>query len=385
MKLRNATNWLANYRKHPTLSKALLAMCLLTAAGDHSSYADWPLARGNAQSTGAVSEQLPSELSLLWELPLGGIGFDGTPVIADKTIYLGDGDGRVVAISLLDGKLKWEKKFETSFAAPASVQGDMLFIGDLDGKLRALKTADGSEVWTHETEAQIDAGATFHGENVLITSEDGVLYCLKKTDGSLNWKYETGDQLRCGATLAGDRTFLGGCDGKLHIVDVSKGTSACDPAPLDGPTGSTPAVSEGLAVVPTHSGELFAIQAADGKQAWKFRDPKLAQEFQNSVAIADGIVIAASHNRRVFALDLKDGSKRWDVTLRKRCDSSPVIVGDKIALAATDGRVILLDLKSGTELWLTEVKGSFNASPAFSDNRLVVASDKGTVYCFGTK
>ncbi len=361
-----------------------LALLLTTGLAAYVN-ADWPLARGNAQSTGATADQLPSEPSLLWELPLGGIGFDGTPVIADKVIYLGDGDGRVVAISLMDGKLKWEKKFETSFAAPASVQGDMLFIGDLDGKLHALKTVDGSEVWTHETEAQIDAGATFFGDNVLITSEDGILYCLKKSDGSLNWKYETGDQLRCGATLAGDRTFLGGCDGKLHIVDVSKGKSVCDPAPLDGPTGSTPAVSNGLAVVPTHSGDLFAIQAADGKQVWKFRDPKLAQEFQNSVATAEGLVIASSHNRRVFALDLKDGSKRWDVTLRKRCDGSPVIIGDKIALAATDGRVILLDLKSGAELWVTEVKGSFTASPAVSDNRLVVASDKGTIYCFGAK
>lgn len=368
----------------PRWTVAVFAFIVATGLCEHG-YADWPLARGNAQSTAAASGQLPSELSLLWELPLGGIGFDGTPVIADKVVYLADGGGRVVAISLVEGTLKWERKLETSFAAPASVQGDMVFIGDMDGKLHALKTTDGADIWTFETEGQIDAGATFHGDNVLITSEDGVLYCLKKSDGGLNWKYETGDQLRCGATLADDRTFLGGCDGKLHIVDVTNGTGVGEPAPLDGPTGSTPAVSEGLAVVPTHSGALIAIQTASGKEAWRFRNVKFAQEFQNSVAIADGLVIASSHNRRVFALDLKDGSDRWDTTLRKRCDSSPVVVGDKVALAATDGRIILLDLKSGRELWVTEVKGSFIASPAVSDNRLVVASDKGTVYCFGTK
>ncbi len=72
-------------------------------------YSDWPLARGNAQSTGAANDQLVSEPTLLWELPLGGIGFDGTPVIAGKVVYLGDGDGRVVAISLVDGKLKWKR------------------------------------------------------------------------------------------------------------------------------------------------------------------------------------------------------------------------------------------------------------------------------------
>ncbi|MCC6512213.1 MAG: PQQ-binding-like beta-propeller repeat protein [Pirellulaceae bacterium] len=355
------------------------------SASNHALASDWPVSRGNPASTGATADQLPSEPELIWQLPLGGNGFEGAPVIEKQTIYLGDFDGRVVAVDLISGKLKWEKKFDTNFAAPAAVQGDLLLIGDLDGKLHAIKSNDGSELWAFETEAQIDAGASFFGDTVLITSEDGTLYCLNKTNGQLIWKYETGDQLRCGATLSGERTFLGGCDGKLHIVDVKLGKSAREPAPLDGPTGSTPAVAGGLAIVPTHGGDLFALKVEDGSQAWKFRDQKLAQEFQNSVAISEQLVVASSQNRRVFALDLTTGVKRWDITLRKKCDSSPVIAGDKIALAASDGRIMLLDLASGRELWLYEVKGSFTASPAVADNKLVVASDKGTIFCFGSK
>lgn len=346
---------------------------------------DWPVARGNAASTGASSDQLPSEPELIWSLELGGTGFEGAPVVFNKTVFLGDVDGRFVAIDLLTGKIRWEKRFDTSFLAPAACIADRVFIGDADGNLRALKASDGSEIWSFTTQSQIDASANFFGQNLLITSEDGTLYCLNQKDGQLVWKYETGDQLRCAASLAGNLTFLGGCDGKLHIVDVELGKSAREPAPLEAPTGSTPAVDGDVAIVPTHAGDLFAINATTGKSIWKMRDPKLAQEFQNSVAVSQGLVIASSHNRRVFALDIKDGSKLWDVALRKRADNSPVIASDKVVIAASDGRIVMLDLKTGRELWLHEVKGSFIASPAIADNRIIVATDKGTIYCFGNK
>ncbi len=360
-----------------------VASCLTRHSALQAS--DWPLARGNAMSTGASADEVPAQPDLLWEVPFGGMGFEGTPIVVDQTVYLGDVDGRFLALSLADGKTVWEKKFSAGFLAPAAYHDGKVYIGDYEGTLHAMSAKDGAPLWTFKTTAQIDAGASFFGSNVLITSEDGILYCLKESDGQLVWKYETGDQLRCGATLAENNTFLGGCDGKLHIVDLTKGTSAHEPAPLEAPTGSTPAVSGDTVVVPTHAGDLFGLKAKDGTQIWKVHNPKLAQEFQNSVAIADGLAVASSHNRRVFAVDMKDGSIRWETVIRKRCDSSPVIAKDKVVLAATDGRVILLDLATGKELWVYEVKGVFLASPAVASNRIIVASDKGTVYCFGKR
>ena len=367
-----------NYRAHMFLVLATL----IVAAGSTFAF-DWPLGRGDEAGTAASKTALPEKLELLWELELGGIGFESTPVIAENTVFIGDPDGRFFAIDFTTGKEKWRTENETGYVASAAYYDKMIYIGDYDGVLRALDAATGKEAWNFKAEMQIDASPTSIGENLLVTSEDGTLYCLKRATGELNWKYETGDQLRCGASLAGNRTYLGGCDGKLHVVDVTQGKALGSPIPLDGPTGSTPSVFGNRVFVPTHGGKIFAFDAETNAEVWQFFDPKLAQEFQNNVATASNLVIATSRNKHVFALDAASGKVVWDVVLRKRADSSPVIAGDKVVVAAADGRVITLDLKTGDEKWLYEVKGEFIGSPAVSDGKIVVASSKGTVFCFG--
>jgi outer membrane protein assembly factor BamB len=367
------------------LSRAIACVigCCLCAAESHAE--DWPLGRGDIAGTGATRTEIAADLSLLWELPLGGIGFEATPIIAENTIFIGDPDGRVFAIDFTSGQEKWRVKLDTGFVAAATYHEQIIYLGDYDGLLHALDATTGKELWTFKTEMEISASPTFIDDNLLVTSQDGVLYCLNRKSGELIWKYTTGDQLRCGASLAGTRTYLGGCDGKLHVVDVTLGTAVGEPIPLDGPTGSTPSVLGSLVFVPTHGGRLFAFDAMSGKEKWQFHDPKVAQEFQNNVAVADGIVVAASRNKHVIALDAQTGKVLWDIVLRKRADSSPVIAGSSVVVAAADGRLIVLDLKTGAEKWLYEIKGAFIGSPAIADGKIVVASDKGTVFCFGPK
>ncbi len=357
---------------------------LLLLTGDVRA-GEWPLGRGDVAGTGATTTELAADLSLLWELSLGGIGFESTPVIGNNSIFIGDPDGRVFAIDLMTGKEQWRVELDTGFVAAATYHEQVVYIGDYDGILHALDAATGKEKWLFKTEMEISASPTFIGDNLLVTSQDGNLYCLKRNSGELVWKYTTGDQLRCGASLAGNRTYLGGCDGKLHVVDVSKGTAIGEPIPLDGPTGSTPSVLGSTVFVPTHGGRLFAFDTGTNAEQWQFFDPQLSQEFQNNVATANGVVVATSRNKHVFALDAKSGKVLWDSVLRKRADSSPVIAGQRVVVAAADGRLIMLDLKTGAEKWLYEIKGGFIGSPAVVDGKIVVASDKGTVFCFGPK
>ncbi len=340
----------------------------------------WPLGRGNIAGTAATDADLPSELKLHWELPLGGLGFDASPIVADGLIFIGDADGRFYAIDLKEGKVKWQTQCEVGYLGAATYHEGVVYIGDLDGVMTALRASDGKEIWTYTCDMEIDASPTFFGNNLLVTSQDGQLYCIDREKGELVWKYATGDQLRCGPSLAGNRTYLGGCDGKLHIVDVTNGQAIGQPIPLDGPTGSTPSVSGSRVIVPTHGGRLFAFDVSTNQEAWQFFDGKIAQEFQNCVATSNGIVVAASR-KSIFALNESDGKMLWNTPVRKRSDSSPVIAGQSV-VATLDGRIVLLELKSGTEKWQFEVKGTLG-SPAIADGKIVVASDKGTVFCFG--
>lgn len=375
MRCSNAVRWMA------------LSLCLglVPAVVGVSLAEDWPMGRGNVAGTGATSESLPDNPQLLWEFDVDGLGFDAGPIIAAGRVYAADHNGRVLALDLASGKQVWRVELDTGFVASPAYKDGTLFVGDYDGTLHALDAKDGQEKWRFETGMEIDASPNFHTDKVLFTSQNGKLYSVHADSGKLAWEYETGDQLQCGATLAGDRTFLGGCDAQLHIVDVSTGQLVGQPLPIDAPTGSTPSVLGNRVFVPTYAGEIFCYELPSNDLLWRFRDPKLADEFKNSVAVADGLAVAASRNKRVFAIDVSNGKVVWEQTLQKRCDASPVIAGGRVVVASADGRITLFDLKTGQQQWMFEVKPSFIGAPAVGDGKLVVANDRGTIFCFGQK
>ncbi len=367
-----------------SLPLALLGTASVVLSADWPT-GDWPMGRGNVAGTGATTEALPDQLELQWEVDVDGLGFDAGPIIADGKVFAADHNGRVLAIDLASGKVQWRIELDTGFVASPAYKEGTLYVGDYDGTLHALDASDGREKWKYETEMEIDASPNFHADKVLFTSQNGNLYAVHMDTGKLAWLYETGDQLQCGATLAGDLTFLGGCDAHLHIVDVTTGKNVGEPLSIDAPTGSTPSVLDNRVFVPTYAGEIFCFSLPKYELLWRFKEPKLADEFKNSVAVADGLAVATSRNKRVFAIDIKTGKVVWEQTLQKRCDASPVIAAGRVVVASADGRITLFDLKTGQQQWMFEVKPSFIGAPAVGDGKLVVANDRGTIFCFGQK
>jgi outer membrane protein assembly factor BamB len=345
---------------------------------------DWPLFRGDAQATGVAPSPLPDKPELLWtyEVPKGA--FEGTPAIVDGVVYLGDLDGRLLALDLNTGDVKWEKKFEMGFNASPSVRHGRIYLGDLEGMFRCFDCKDGAELWKHETMAEINSSANFYKEFVLVGSQDATLYCLDAKSGEQKWKFGIADQIRCSPTVVENRCFLAGCDGKLHIVDLDKGEAVAD-VPIDSPTGSTPAARGDMVYFGNEGGVFFGINWKEAKTIWTWQDEKRSQAFRSSAAVTDDAVIIGGRDKTVRAFEPQSNTIKWEFTTRQRIDASPVVVGERVFIAAADGRIYALNLADGTEQWQYEAGGGFAGSPAIADGRLVIASDKGTIFCFGAK
>lgn len=345
--------------------------------------ADWPLSRGDAQSTGATAERLPANLEIRWEFSAEE-PIDATPLIVDGRVYLADVNGMLYCLDLKSGQELWRLETGIGFASSPAVDRDLLVIGDLDGKVYAVDVASGQLRWEREVGGEIGSDAAFFEDNVLIASQDGNLYGLARADGSGLWKYETSDQIQCNPSLADDRTFLGGCDGNLHAVSVRDGTAAADPVPLGGPTGSTPAITGNRAILPIMDGAVVAIDWKSGRELWRYVDEERSQEYRTSPAVKDQVVVVTSQNRHVDALDLETGKRKWRYTLRRRADASPVISADDVWIASTDGRLTRLSLADGSEKWQFEIRGQFTSSPGIAQGRLVIADSRGIVRCFAS-
>ena len=184
---------------------------------------DWPLFRGDPQSTGVAPAALPESLELLWKYTVPKGAFEGTPAIVGGQVYVGDLDGAVYALDLAAGELRWQQKIESGFMASPAVRDGRLYLGDFDGTFHCFDTATGKELWKYETQAEIDSSANFYQENVLVGSQDATLYCLQARTGELVWKHSIADQVRCTPTIVADRVFLAGCDSRLHVLNLTNG------------------------------------------------------------------------------------------------------------------------------------------------------------------
>jgi len=152
------------------VTRLLIASLLVCMHGliAFASGSDWPLVRGDASGTGVAVGKLPAEPKVLWEYKTGDekAGFEGTPIIADGKVLIGDFEGNVHAIDLRTGKIVWKAKGKEGFTTAGAVSNGMFVIGDFSSNIYCFRVSDGEQVWSVESEQQVINGGNFIGNDV---------------------------------------------------------------------------------------------------------------------------------------------------------------------------------------------------------------------------
>jgi outer membrane protein assembly factor BamB len=104
----------------------------------------------NADS-GEVVWKLPFEKK--YGDPQGGDGTRATPAVDDGRVYIVGGHGRMLCLDAKDGKIQWEKQFDSppqwGYSGSVLIDGDMAIVspGKSQGALVALDKKSGKEIW----------------------------------------------------------------------------------------------------------------------------------------------------------------------------------------------------------------------------------------------
>ncbi|MDE0662206.1 MAG: outer membrane protein assembly factor BamB [Gammaproteobacteria bacterium] len=122
-----------------------------------------------------------------------------------------------------------------------------------------------------------------------------------------------------------------------------------DPSFLTGGVGA----GEGRILVGTTRGEVVALNAGDGSEAWR---TQLTSEILSPPAADEGVVMAQTNDGRLVALEPADGATRWSYDnqvplLTLRGTATPVITGGFVFAGFGDGRVAALSTESGAPIW----------------------------------
>jgi eukaryotic-like serine/threonine-protein kinase len=187
----------------------------------------------------------------------------------------------------------------------------------------------------------------------------------------VKWSFPTGDKVVSSPVWHAGVLYVGSDDGNVYAIDAASGRQRWA-ARTGGPVPSTPAVAGGRVFVVSYDGRLHALDAATGAPLWKFategerrfearglhgsqpRTQTVADPYDvylSSPVVAQGLVVFGSGDGHVYALDAASGALRWKFRTGDVVHASPAVEGGTVFIGSWDGRFYALDLATGAERW----------------------------------
>jgi outer membrane protein assembly factor BamB len=160
-----------------------------------------------------------------------------------------------------------------------------------------------------------------------------------------------------------------------------------DPKQEGPPTDTTaPVYHRGLVFIAFEDGELVAIDAANGKTAWK---RNLHAHLESSPLAVGGDLYIGDDRTNLVSLWAASGKVRWQFNAPGAIKASPSFHDGKVCVADYQASMYCVDASNGKVLWRTNTtrvapfgSGGFYSSPAIAFGRIYAARDDGTVYAF---
>ncbi len=155
------------------------------------------------------------------------------PMIAGDKVLVGLDDGELLALSLIDGKVLWERAIATGRGRTELdrmvdidghfvVENDIVYVITFQGNISAVSIEAGDIIWTKE--ASSISGVSVDDERVYFTDSDDQVHALDKNLGESFWKQE--DMQYRALTLPvvhGDYLVAGDYEGYLHWMAKEDG------------------------------------------------------------------------------------------------------------------------------------------------------------------
>jgi outer membrane protein assembly factor BamB len=135
--------------------------------------------------------------------------------------------------------------------------------------------------------------------------------------------------------------------------------------------------------VGTEMGNLYALEAATGAQAWVF---PVGAPILNSVAAGNGRVFFGAMDGAVYALDVNTGSLAWrtDLSWRLGFSTAPVFAENKVMLGGRNGIFYALSGDNGQVLWQYDVGSPILQTAAWDEGRVFFGAMNMHFYAINT-
>jgi outer membrane protein assembly factor BamB len=319
-------------------------------------------APGNLAFNGAAQEA--------WSVDAGtGSGSAGrvtaSPIVYADRVYVLDAQSNLSAFSTSGGSALWSVALKPErenasagwfslggggsgggYGGGLAVDNGRLYAATGFGNVVALDPESGKKLWEKLLEAPVRASPTAAGDRVFVVTLDGRFYCLAGADGGELWSAR-------------------GLPQQASLIN-----------------NASPAVEGNVVVVPYPSGDLVALNVADGSSAWseslsRTRTTSQTTSMSDAArpAIDNGIVFAVGHAGRMVATQVATGERLWSLNVPSI--QPPWVAGESVFVVDTGGQLMAITRQDGKIQWTAKLPGSGWSGPTMANNTLWLTSVRG--------
>jgi Tol biopolymer transport system component len=260
---------------------------------------------------------LKPPLGVLWKFKTGG-PVDSSPIVVDKTVYVGSDDHRLYAL-YAD---KWGVK------------------------------------WYFEADDRIISAPTYYRGNIYFSARDNKVYALNAATGEKRWEFQADGWINSPVVAFRQRIYLGCYDSKIYVLDADTGKKDSQ---------KSFSIEIGGYKYISSQGEFYPIDARQRASRWRQHLPVS----ESWPATANGVAYIGGRDNKLHAFDINTGNEIWSFQTDGWVDSSPAIADGMLFIGSRDGYIYALKNAEA----LPETK-----QEKITDKQGVVTQDKARVY-----
>jgi outer membrane protein assembly factor BamB len=232
------------------------------------------------------------------------------------------------------------------------------------------------QVWVSAPYLESDWSGPVLADGILFsTTMDGLIRAHDPYTGELLWSRLLGDDYFYTGTPAVEDGIVytisyGYGGGYMYALDETTGATIWSFGPERGMdlNARTPvAVSAGLVFGCAWDGEVFAVDADNGAEVWRYESNNY---WPSGVAISGGAVYFGTADGYAFALDEFEGELLWSSPLDGMAVSAPMCADGIVYIGTNAGSMYALDSLSGEVVWLRSVGSVWLSTPAYGDSAI---------------
>ncbi len=269
-------------------------------------------------------------------------------------------------------------------------KGEHIYFTTQTGVVYKLRKDTGSRIDSFNTELDVSTGIAMSEEAIYLGTYDAELASVSLKDKTVLWKKLLTSEILSEPAQAANKLAVQTADGWLSLLNANTGDTLWrikeDLPALTVRGTSSPIIQSGKVIAGFSSGKIKAFGLLNGEEQWSFEVGKPTGRYEierlsdvdGRLVVKDGVVYATAYNGTVSAVNLSNGRLLWQRSIPSSL--SVALQDDTVVVVDLESRVIALNALNGSELWnQTALQNRDLSSPVFLGDHVAVIDRAGYV------